>query len=96
MFGTKDVPTSAQVLGMLCPLFQTVALVTILVGFGLPFWIMFDGTSYGVFQICTSSVTSCSFSITELRTAHPESKCLYIACNQCMAGVRRVGRDGGH
>ncbi|XP_048728176.2 uncharacterized protein LOC125646080 [Ostrea edulis] len=73
MFGTYDIPTSAQVLGMLAPLFQTVAMVMILVGIGLPYWLIFGGTSYGIFQICTSSVTSCSFSITKLTTSHPDS-----------------------
>ncbi|XP_062617458.1 uncharacterized protein LOC134279122 [Saccostrea cucullata] len=73
MFGTYDVPPGAQVLGMLCPLFLTISLVLILVGIGLPYWLIFGGTSYGIFQICTSSVTSCSFSVTELSSSHPDS-----------------------
>lgn len=74
MFGTQKISTGAQVLGMLSPLFLTISLVLILVGIGLPYWLIYGGTSYGIFQICASSVTSCSFSITELGTSHPDSK----------------------
>lgn len=74
MFGTQKVSTGAQVLGMLSPLFLTISLVLIMVGIGLPYWLIYGGTSYGIFQICASSVTSCSFSITELGTSHPDSK----------------------
>lgn len=74
MFGTQKISTGAQVLGMLSPLFLTISLVLIMVGIGLPYWLIYGGTSYGIFQICASSVTSCSFSITELGTSHPDSK----------------------
>ena len=74
MFGTYDVSPGAQVLGMLSPLFLTISLVLIMVGIGLPYWIIFGSTSYGIFQICSSSVTSCSFSITYLQTSYPDSK----------------------
>lgn len=73
MFGTQKISMGAQVLGMLSPLFLTISLVLIMVGIGLPYWLIYGGTSYGIFQICASSVTSCSFSITELGTSHPDS-----------------------
>nr|XP_022300984.1 uncharacterized protein LOC111109190 [Crassostrea virginica] len=77
MFGTYDVSPGAQVLGMLSPLFLTISLVLIMVGIGLPYWIIFGSTSYGIFQICSSSVTSCSFSITYLQTSYPDSVSLW-------------------
>lgn len=73
MFGTYKLTTGAQVLGMLSPLFLTISLVLVLVGIGLPYWLIYGGTSYGIFQICASSVTSCSFSVIELETSHPDS-----------------------
>ncbi|CAC5388178.1 unnamed protein product [Mytilus coruscus] len=64
MYGTYAYSNGAKVLGILVPLFLTIALVMICVGIGLPYWIILGETNYGLFQVCNSTMfTQCFTSV---------------------------------
>lgn len=64
MYGTYSYSNGSKVLGILVPLFLTISLVCVCVSIGLPYWITFGSTNYGLFQICNSTMFTQCFTST--------------------------------